>query len=163
MELALTVSPRSVSGVRRFVEGLVAEAAEGFGADPDLAARVALTVHELLENVALYAQHRHGTLCLAATEPERGRRLTITVTNSATPAHVARLKHALRDAGDGSDGMAHYLSLMRQTVGRDQSGLGLARIRAEADMLLSLSIEEDEVSVSASTALPEPPIAKGQS
>ena len=151
LELALTVSPRTVSTVRRFFEDFVAEAAEGLGADPGLSARVALTVHELLENVALYGEHHHGTLSLSATSVGP-RRLTITVTNTTTPQHIERLKQAFREGSDGEiDAMTRYLALMRREVRQDESGLGLARIRAEAEMSLSLSIDRDQVRVSATS------------
>ncbi len=153
LELALTVSPRTVSTVRRFIEDFVGEAAGRMGADEDLSARIALTIHELLENVALYGHDRHGTLCLSATSPRGPRRLTISVTNSTGPEHVDRLKHALRDTAEASDAMAHYLGLMRREGAQDDSGLGLARIRAEADMLLSLAVDRDEVCVSATSEI----------
>jgi len=153
LELALTVSPRSVSTIRRFIESYVAEAAGRLGADSNLAARVALTIHELLENVALYGQYNHGTLCLAPTSSEGPRRLTITVTNTTTPEHIDRLQQALRETATAADPTAHYLMLMRREVGRDASGLGLARIRAEAEMELSLAIDRNEVRVSATSEI----------
>lgn len=151
LELALTVSPRTVSTVRRFIEDFVAEAAGRLGADLNLSARVALTIHELLESVALYGQHRHGTLHLSATAPRGPRRLTITVTNTAAAEHINRLKQAIRNTVDASDAMTHYLTLMRREGGQDDSGLGLARIRAEADMQLSLAVDKEEVRVSATS------------
>jgi len=156
--MALTVLPRMVSKVRRFIEGFVAESAERMGTAPSLADRVAMTAHELLENVAKYAEDRHGVLRLAArSEGDGRRRLTVSVTNKTSPPHIERLGVIFRELAEAEDPMAYYLTLLRRkTVTQDESGLGLARIRAEWGMLLSLSVDQQEVRVSATSEIFEP-------
>jgi len=158
MELALTVLPRVVSKVRRFIEEYVAESAERMGTAPCLADRVAMTAHELLENVAKYAEDHHGVLRLATRSEGDGRcRLTVSITNTTSSAHIERLGAIFRELTEAPDPMAHYLTLLRRkTVGQDESGLGLARIRAECGMLLSLSVEQQQVRVSATSESFEP-------
>lgn len=147
LELILTVSPRRVSAVRRFVE----EVAERLGADADLSARMAMTAHELLENVAKYGEERRGTLRLESTQGRGPRRLVMTVANQTSPVHVDRLKQAFREMNAGSDPFVYYYTLMRGDVAEGESGLGLARIRAEGEMVLSLSITRNQVNILATS------------
>ncbi len=154
LKLALTVSPRMVSAVRRLVDTF----AEGLGADTDLSARVALTAHELFENVAKYGVDRSGVLRLALVgDGERGRRLVIAVSNRARPAHVERLKVAFDEMNGGPDPTTFYFNLMMRDTKEGESGLGLARIRAEAEMALGLEVVGEEVSIIA-TSPPFTPI-----
>jgi anti-sigma regulatory factor (Ser/Thr protein kinase) len=115
-----------VSAVRRFVE----EVAERLGADADLSARIAMTAHELLENVAKYGQDRRGVLSLEGTSDGDKRRLTITVKNATSAAHVDRLKRVFNEMEGVADPFTHYFMVMRREVEGNESGLGLARIRA---------------------------------
>jgi plastocyanin/anti-sigma regulatory factor (Ser/Thr protein kinase) len=153
LEMTMTVSPSRVSAVRRFVE----EVAKRLGADANLSARMALTAHELLENVAKYGEARRGVLRLEAI-PEHGpRKLVMTVANQASPAHVDRLKQAFNGMNTGDDPLSYYFTLMRSDVAAGESGLGLARIRAEGEMVLSLSIVQNEVSLLATSEPFAPP------
>jgi anti-sigma regulatory factor (Ser/Thr protein kinase) len=155
--MALTVLPRVVSKVRRFIEGFVAESAERMGTPLSLADRVAMTAHELLENVAKYAEDRHGVLRLVSRSEEGGRRrLIVSVSNNTSLLHIERIKAIFRELAEAEDPMAHYLTLLRRKTGQDESGLGLARIRAECGMLLSLSVDQQQVRVSATSEIFEP-------
>jgi len=147
LKLALTVSPRMVSAVRRLVDTF----AEGLGADADLSARVALAAHELFENVAKYGVDRSGVLRLALVGEGRGRRLVIAVSNRALPAHVERLKVAFSEMNAGPDPTTFYFNLMMRDTKEGESGLGLARIRAEAEMSLGLEVVGEEVSIIATS------------
>jgi hypothetical protein len=55
------------------------------------------------------------------------------------------------------DAFAHYQRLMRDTArSKDESGLGLARIRAEAEMDLALEVRGSSVALTASLVVPSP-------
>jgi len=144
LELALTVSPRMVSTVRRFVD-LVAEQ---MGVGADISRRVALTVHELFENVAKYGQQRRGVLRLDVETEGRQHKLLVTVKNYTSRSQVDRLQQVFQAMETGPDALTYYFTLLRR---QDQSGLGLARIRAEGEMQLSLAVSGEEVSICATS------------
>lgn len=146
-----------VSVIRRFVE----EMAERMGADEDLSGRVALAAHELLENVAKYADcaagnaagagdHGQGTLRLDIQDEGTGRRLVVRVDNVTAPRHVVRLRQIFRDMSAASDPHEYYFGLMNAVHGQ-HGGIGLARIQAEAEMKLHVAIDGQAVSISATT------------
>jgi anti-sigma regulatory factor (Ser/Thr protein kinase) len=152
LEMTLSVLPRVVSRVRQFIEGFVAESAERMGSAPYLADRVALATHELLENVAKYAEDRHGVLRLVSRAEGSGqRRLTVSVTNRTAPEHIERVKAIFADIEQAPDPMVHYLALLGRRSAVGESGIGLARIRAECGMNLSLSVDGNEVRIAATT------------
>lgn len=143
--LQLQPQPRMVSIVRRFVE----ESFEKLVGNPDAVYRVSLAVHELLENAAKYAVgERTG---LAVRFEIKGASASITVTNEATPEHIARLRTCVAEIQAAVDPFIHYQDLMRESVGVErESGLGLARIRAEGELNLSLEVEGSMVTITAS-------------
>ena len=149
LELALVISPRMVSVIRRFVE----EIAERLGADDDLSSRVALTAHELLENVAKYGVGAQGVLTLETRAEGEGRRLILTVTNKTMAGHIDRLRQTFRAMDGAEDAFAYYFHLMNSSAVDEPGGLGLARIPAEADMRLALSLVGDEVTISAASGV----------
>jgi anti-sigma regulatory factor (Ser/Thr protein kinase) len=149
LELALTVSPDMVTAVRRFVGVIV----QRLGADQELSGRVSLTAHELFENVAKYGADKRGILRMQWSDGSSEPKLTLTVTNSASPAHLERLKRVFEEMDASGDPVAHYFMLMQREVATDESGIGLARIRAEADMRLLLTIDRNDVCISATTTL----------
>jgi len=121
--------------------------------DPDSASRIALTIHELLENTLKYSLDGQALLEVSVGNEEGGRRrVEVTARNRATPEQandLGRRIHALSQAGDP---MALYVGMMRESAQRSGSGLGLARIRVEGEMVLSCALEGDAVIVSAWTA-----------
>ena len=133
-----------VSVVRRFVE----ESFEKVLHDADAVHRLSLAVHELLENAAKYAVGKQTALCVRY-EPHGP--ASIEMTNETTPEHIARLRARVREIQAAAEPFAHYQALMRRTVGVDEeSGLGLARIRAEGDLSLSLQVDGTMVTIIAS-------------
>lgn len=146
-ELALTISPRMVSVVRRFVE----EMSERMGADHDLSGRVALAAHELLENVAKYGQAGEGLLRLESVAAGGERRLVLTVKNVTSPDHVDRLRQTFQEMHGSGDPFGYYFGLMNSDLADEPGGLGLARIPAEAEMPLQLSLAGGAVTICASS------------
>jgi hypothetical protein len=106
----------------------------------DLGERVALVIHELIENAIKYSVPT-DLAELDVTILHTGRQIEICVGNTPRPAQLAQLQTAISTLRGKSpeDG---YLEAMRETrtlpVGR--SGLGLARIRFEARMELQLIV-----------------------
>jgi len=152
-ELNLEPNPRMVSVVRRFVE----ETFEKLVGDPEAIFRVSMTAHELLENGAKYAVGRRAQLRVML-EPLEGGGATahIALSNDTTPDHVERLKARIAEIARADDPFAHYQSLMRRSSKlRDESGLGLARIRAEGEMHLGLEVDGNRVSIVAQARIPE--------
>jgi len=145
LQLSMTVSPQLVSPLRRFVEEVV----EKFGCEPDLSARIAMAAHELLENVAKYGEERAGTVGLGRRRDGDGWRVVIAVSNQASPGRIARLKTAFHEMDAAKNPTLHYFSLMQREVPAGESGLGLARIRAEAEMGLEVEIVRDKVTIAA--------------
>ncbi len=143
--LQLRPQSRMVSIVRRFVE----ESFEKVVGDPHAVFRVSLAVHELLENAAKYAVgDRTG---LSVHFEARGERASIKLTNQTTPEHIERLRICIAEIQASSEPILLYQKMMRRTCGiQAESGLGLARIRAEGELDLSLEIDGDTVTIEAS-------------
>jgi two-component sensor histidine kinase len=134
-----------VSIVRRFVE----ETFEKIVGDADAVFRVSLAVHELLENAAKYAVG--DTTDLTVHFESGGAGAHIRLTNHTTPERLERLRTFVSEIQSSDSPLLLYHSMMRRTLGVEgESGLGLARIRAEGGLDLSLEIEGNKVTVVAS-------------
>jgi two-component sensor histidine kinase len=143
--MQLEPQPRMVSIVRRFVE----EGCEKLVGNPFAVHRVSLAVHELLENASKY---RTGPEAGLAVRCDRdGAAASITVTNQAAPAHIARLRTRVAEIQAAAEPFVYYQSLMRRTAAlEEESGLGLARIRAEGELRLDLQVVGNVVTIVAS-------------
>lgn len=138
-ELHLGLDIEMLTTIRRFVETLYARLL-----DDELAARVALTAHELIDNAIRYAVADDIFVRIEIADGN----ICIRTENRADPGHIDSLKQAFGEMQDREDAMEYYLELMDRTATRtDKSGLGLGRIWAEADMTLSLGMREDTVEV----------------
>jgi hypothetical protein len=150
-ELSLDPNPRMVSIVRRFVE----ETFEKLVGDPDAIFRISMAAHELLENGAKYAMTRRAVLRVALDDKEDGPGVQIAITNDTTKEHVERLKARVAEIAASQDPFALYQQLMRRSSKmREESGLGLARIRAEGEMTLALEVTGTTVTILASARVP---------
>jgi len=147
LSFGLQIQPQSrmVSIVRRFVE----ESFEKLVGDPEAVFRVSLAVHELLENAAKYAVGDKTGLTVHFES--NGSAARIKLTNQTTPEHIERLRACIAEIQSSKEPFALYQTLMRRTFGvPDESGLGLARIRAEGELDLSLEIDGTMVTITAS-------------
>jgi hypothetical protein len=163
LELRLDTHPLLVSPARRFVE----EALEKAVTDADFVSRVAMTAHELLENAAKYAHD--GKADLSLTMPSRNgngasgggsgggnRQLVLRLSNIASPLHLDRLRHMFAQLDSCGDPLIFYLDLMRRNAHETgNSGLGLARIRAEGEMALTLAVDGERATIVAHVSVPE--------
>jgi hypothetical protein len=152
LELRLDTDPLLVSPARRFVE----EVLEKVVTDADLVSRVAMTAHELLENAAKYARNTKAELSVTMQPLADGaREIVLKLSNATSPHHVDRLKQMFARLDGCGDPLTFYLNLMRQNAHEvSQSGLGLARIRAEAEMSLALAVNGEVATIVARTIVP---------
>ena len=159
-DLSIDPNPRFVSIVRRFVE----DAFERLLRDREAVFRVAMSAHELLENAAKYAIGGKALLRVSfrriddAADPRigDGAEVSLYLANETTPKHIGRLRDRVSAIVSAPDAFAHYQSLMRQSArATDESGLGLARIRAEGEMDLSLEVKGSSVALVAMLRLPQ--------
>jgi len=119
--------------------------------DSDAASRVALTIHELLENTLKYSIDGLAQIVLLVSDEAGRRTIEVRASNQASPEQAAELSRRIEAIGQASDPMGFYIGLMRESAQRGGSGLGLARIRVEGEMSLSCALEGDKVTVSATT------------
>ncbi len=133
-----------VSTVRRFI----GEFYRRILVDQELAPRLALATHELLENAVAYAIDGETEVEIELV----GDQLTVKTWNRTLPERVAIVRSMIDAMNAESDADAHYQKLLIRTskepVG---SGLGLARVRAECDMRVRYEIQDDRVCILATT------------
>ena len=141
----------SVSAVRRFLEVHYGHLA----CDAELISRMAVTVHELLENAAKYSAGG-GSRLVVEIDPELPSALSVSVVNQADPRHIPGLRETIDEltaAADPFDVYQRYL--LRAATREEGSGLGLARICVEAAMSVKLELSDDQICVKA-VATPQP-------
>jgi hypothetical protein len=144
-------SNRMIGSTRRYIEELCIPLV-----GEDAASRVAMTTHELFENLAKYAEGRLRRLEIAIVSHKNLYHVRIAATNRAKPDRLDDLERILTEVSSSTDPRATHLSYMNRSVARTEgSGLGLSRIRAEGDMEIGYSRSGDEIVVWAeSTLLP---------
>lgn len=150
-DLSIDPNPRFVSVVRRFVE----EAFERLLPDPDAVYRVSMCAHELLENAAKYSLGGKALLRVSLVPDGDDQVLaSLALINETTPAHLDRLRQRVDALNAAHDPFVHYQQLMRANArSTDESGLGLARIRAEGEMNVGLEIKGSTVAIMATARL----------
>jgi hypothetical protein len=140
----------SVSAVRRFLEVHFGHLA----CDAQLISRMAVTVHELLENAAKYSTGG-GSRLHVEVDPAVPRALSISVVNQADPRHIPGLRETIDELSSAADPSDVYQRYLLRAATRDTgSGLGLARIFVEADMSVQLELSDDSICVKAVAMLP---------
>jgi hypothetical protein len=143
LQLSVLAAPELISPVRRFVASTLRRVL----GDDDLAYRMELASHELLDNAAKYGLRRLAHLRIIREVWPGGSALKLTLDNESDPSSIGRLERIVT-ALCATDPMGHYLALMRQDQVRESLALGLARLRAEGDLDLDLSVDGGRVAVS---------------
>jgi hypothetical protein len=148
--LALAFRPSApstslISLVRCFIEDFYAEVINSRGT----ASRLALVVHELVENAAKYSTDGETALFVECDLPSCA--ISVRTANRATEARIGQLRRAFAEIAAAPDAASLYMEAMRRcAVGESRSsGLGLARIWAECDMVLCLAVEGERVEITA--------------
>jgi hypothetical protein len=146
-ELCFRPTVALVSTVRRFVSDFYAELL----ASADVAHKLAMATHEMLENAVHYSIDQRSELCITAHRNERELVVTIRTKNRCTDERLEKVRIALDEVVGAEDPIMLYNRLVRRAAKRTDggSGLGLGRIRAEADLALSYAIDGDTVAVTA--------------
>jgi anti-sigma regulatory factor (Ser/Thr protein kinase) len=140
---------RLVSSARVFIEELCSSLV-----DASTSSRVALTAHELMENLSKYSETGPTDVTVQVGEREGQTRVIVRTRNRTTPEQRHELMKVLEVVCSAAEPMTMYLEVIARSIERDQgSGLGLARIRAEAGMKLTYSISGDEVTIQAETGV----------
>ena len=148
LELTFRPNVALVTVVRAFVT----EFYERVVTDKDVAFRVALTTHELLENAVKYSADGETQIRIGGTLHLGESMIEVRISNNASPAHIVALTRLLDELAAAEDPLLVYQRVMRRNAKRvDGSGLGLARIHAEGEMSLDYLIEGEHVSVVART------------
>jgi anti-sigma regulatory factor (Ser/Thr protein kinase) len=131
-----------VSTVRRFT----GEFYRRVLVDQELASRLALATHELLENAVAYA-HDDETAIRIEVE---GDLLSVRTWNRATPERLTSIRNAIDRVMSAADPDLYYQEQMSVAAKRNEgSGLGLARVRHEAEMNLTYEIDNDRACIRA--------------
>ena len=135
----------SVTAVRRFLEVHLGRLIH----DSQLISRMAVTVHELLENAAKYSTGG-GSRLRVELDPSGLRGLSISVANEADPRHLPDLQAAIAELTSAEDPFEVYQRYLLRAATRDEgSGLGLARICIEAQMDVTLELSGQSICVKA--------------
>jgi hypothetical protein len=130
--------------VRRFAENFCVNCK----LDDELQARVAVAVHELLQNGIKYSIDGWSKLELHV---KRDGSVGLAVQNRVNGEGIERLKAVVSRMEQFTDPLQHYLTVMKETAQREHgSGLGLARVRYEGRMAVNVGIDGETVTVRAS-------------
>lgn len=153
LEIRFSPSIELISSVRRFVSRFYEEIL----GDADIADRIALATHELLENAARYSIDGETRTLLEITRAPHTA-VSVRTWNRASPGQIFVLQGLFDDMARCGDAFEYYQAAMRRTAKRSQgSGLGLARVWAEANMVLSFVEEYGWVIIHAEFKIdPEP-------
>ncbi len=137
---------RLVSTVRRFTGDFYQRVL----VNQELASRLALATHEMLENAVAYANDDETAIRIDVD----GELLSVRTWNRAVPERIAAIKNGIDKVMAATDPELYYQEQMTVAAKRsDGSGLGLARVRNEAEMTLSYEIDNDRVCIRAVTKL----------
>ncbi len=150
-EMSFSPSDELISLVRRFVGTFYLRVLS----DPDLASRVALATHELLENAVRYSADGVALVRMEIRSPQTAPLVEIRTRNRAAKQHTSVLANRIDEMNSLGDPFKFYQQLMRKSA-KDgiRGGLGLGRIAAEAEMTISCEILDNVVEVRART-IPE--------
>lgn len=152
VELSFAPSWDLISDVRRFVSVFY----ERMLQQTDAASRVALAVHELLENATKYSTDGVAHMRLEVGEGEPPSALLVRIRNRSSSEEIDQLREQFALMAAGGDPVDYYHQLIRtRALNRDRAGLGLARIQAEAEMKLGYEINDDWVSIQGVTSVGE--------
>jgi hypothetical protein len=137
-----------VSRVREFLSAIYQDLLE-----PDEVEDVAMTAHELLENVLKYSSD--GASSFEAELYDRGGQTyaRLQTTNNGNVEQLAELQRLVERIGAAADPIALYDELIATSSQRNGSGLGLARVRAEAGMSIACAVDDRQICLVAERSL----------
>lgn len=149
-EIRFRPTVTTINEARRMVAALYAPLV----ADVDVAHRIALATHELLENSLKYSVDGATVLRIEVSHERGPRTITVETRNRTSMERKEGLIDTFEEMKHVGNANEFYLMTMKRTRNRRHgSGLGLARIWAEAEMRLALSFDGDEARVTATLAI----------
>lgn len=132
-----------IAVVRSFIQSFMAVSLQ----DNTKADHIAMAASELLENAVKYAAGED--IRIAVNVMSNRERLSISVSNSATPQAVEGLKAIFQKVNQGEPLEAYMVQMREAAVRKDgKSQLGLARIRYETGLAMGLKTEGNTVTIS---------------
>jgi hypothetical protein len=151
--ICLTFRPNVplISSTRRYVTDFLHAALK----DEEATSRVALAVHELLENTLRYSSDGEAKLDVSLDKDnESGHpRVEVRASNRTSAAQIRDVASRIDALSTAADPMDLYVKMMIEGAHREGSGLGLARIVAESGMDLAYEVEGDRLTICASVAV----------
>ena len=145
-ELSFSPNLSLIATVRRFV----GEFYQRVLGDEEVASRLVVATHELLENAVRYSADGQSSIRIGVRREGDEVHVAIDTRNKTKPDHREELVKLLDEMKASPDRLSFYQSLMRRSAKRTEgSGLGLGRIHAESEMDLSCDLIEDIVSLRA--------------
>jgi hypothetical protein len=141
IELSFAPSIELISIVRRFVGNFFELAL----ASPETSARLAMAVHELLENAVKFSTDGDSTIRVDMTPAENLTLVKVTTKNRAREDDIRVLDETFGMMRAATDPMAFYMKLMERATRSERSQLGLGRVAAEAGMQMSYDRTDDDL------------------
>ncbi|MEZ4260386.1 MAG: ATP-binding protein [Polyangiaceae bacterium] len=142
-ELSFSPNVDLISTVRRFVGDFYQRVL----GDAELASRIVVATHELLENAVRYSSDAQSKIRLSIedvspTEVD----VVISTENRSSDAHRQKLIELIEAMHADPDAQHFYQALVRGSARRKEgSGLGLGRIHAESEMSVDVDVDGDRV------------------
>lgn len=142
VEISFSPGQVLVPCVRRFVRDFYSSMLKS----ADMAERLMVGTHELLENAVRYSRGGQSSVRVALHPIAGGIEATIQTKNQATDENAKAIETLVAAMNKADDPDAYYTDLMRASATRlEGSGLGLGRVLAECGMRISYSREGDFV------------------
>ncbi len=114
--------------------------------DDRLGQRVAVIVHELVENAVRYGDDKELELRIERKDDS----FVVCVVNTTSSERAEKLRHVLAELTSLAPGAAYERALrVAGSLPADQSGLGLARVRYEGAVELTLETSPGRVAITA--------------
>lgn len=145
VRLSFSLPPlqRWISPTRCYIEDIL----RSILIDGDEADRLAIAVHELLENAVKYCIGDQLRFEFEVNRDGDAATANMRTTNSARTYHAADLSRKMDAIIAAADPVAHFDEAIRDSLVQGGTSLGLARIRAELGVQLSYQIQKDVVVV----------------
>ncbi len=152
--LQVTMTAFSNARMVSAVSKLLSEFCRSLVEDPDVGARFHMAAQELAENLMKYSSGPEVSISATLVPAPGNTTLRLEARNRSTPEQLRAVETRLHELTTTEDPIALYDRLILETAPKDdESGLGLARIRAEGGFNLNYNIEGDELTVSVDTTL----------
>jgi hypothetical protein len=144
---SLDITFRPSADLISLVRVFVADFYSRIASDPDVAHRLALATHELLDNAAKYSAD--GETSFAIQFDAHTSAILVRAENRARDSEITKLRRVFQEMSTAPSADAFYTDSMRRTAKRKSGsgGLGLPRIWAESEMDLKLSVDGPRVTI----------------